>query len=468
MDIEFLLTQPESKTLEFKQDLSSLKPILKTVVAFANTAGGVLIIGYSPEKGLLGIDDVLQAEESLTSSISDSIKPSLHPEVEIKTIEGKNLLIVRVAHQKGPFYLKAEGSPEGVYMRFGSSSRKAGPDILADLIRHNDNLSFDQIPCADLGLEALDTNRLKGFLERIGKAQDDLASLKTLGIISPVLKTNTPSTGGIILFGKDEIRSHYFADARISCARFKGTDKVDFIDRQEMEGSPIEAIEDVLKFIARHTSKAGIIRSLVREDIPEFPPIAVREVLLNAIIHGNYALSGRIMVAIFDDRLEIQSPGMLPYGMTLEHFKSGISHIRNRVIARVFRELGLIEEWGSGYRRIISYCNEHGYPIPEWEEFGVALKVTFRRHGIFQDSKASKVPTSKETKRTDISSRQLEILDILSKSDELKMKDILESLKSPPAERTLRDDLAFLRNEGIIGSKGHAKSAVWFLLPKSE
>jgi predicted HTH transcriptional regulator len=313
-------------------------------------------------------------------------------------------------------------------------------------ILDNTNLTFDQLPCSGVEFEALDPNRLKWFLEKIGRPQDDLASLRTLGVISPVSEMNMPSNGGIILFGKDEVRNHYFADTHISCARFKGVDKVSFIDRQEMGGSPIEALEDVLKFIARHTSMGGMIRSLVREDIPEFPPIAVREVLLNAIVHGNYALSGRVMVAIFDDRLEIQSPGMLPYGMTLEHFKessrntfpfcrrflshlrrhfcasgthvgwamlafrfskwlapdskiprktgsyfssfpkSGISHIRNRVIARVFRELGLIEEWGSGYRRIVSYCNEQGYPLPQWEEFGVAVRVTFRRHKFFEDA----------------------------------------------------------------------------------
>lgn len=469
MNIESLLTQPESKTLEFKQDLSSLKPILKTVVAFANTAGGILIIGYSPEKGLFGIDDILEAEESLTNSISDSIKPAILPEVDIKTIEGQNILIVRVAHQKGPFYLKSEGPTEGAYMRFGSSSRKAGPDMLADLNRHNDNISFDQLPCADLEFKALDAELVERFLVKIGKAKDDIAALRTLGIVSPLLSTNAPSNAGVILFGKPEIRGHYFADARISCARFKGIDKVSFIDRQEVEGSPIEALDVVLKFISRNTSLGGVIRSLKREDIPEFPPIAVREALLNAIIHGNYALSGRVMVAIYDDRLEIQSSGMFPYGMTMAHFISGVSHIRNRVIARVFRELGLIEEWGSGYRRISAFCNENGYPLPIWEEFGIAMRVTFKRHEYFEESKNSKMPAAEEREviEKNLSRRQLEILDILSDGG-LKMREILGKLKDPPAERTLLDDLSHLRKEGHIDFQGHTRSGMWVLKPKSD
>lgn len=467
MDINNLLTLPESKTLEFKQDLSSLKPILKTIVGFANTAGGIIIIGFSPEKGILGIEDILQAEESLTSSISDSISPALQPEVDIKTIDGKNLLIVRVAHQRGPYFLKAEGAIEGVYMRFGSSSRKAGPEILEDLMRHTQNLSFDQLPCADLSIEDLNENYIAAFLKKIGKSENDQSALKTLGILTSLSKKLVPTNGGILLFGHDDVRNRYFSDARISCARFKGIDKVHFIDRQDIEGSPLEALESVLKFIARHTSVAGIIRSFIRKDIHEFPPIAIRETLLNAIIHCNYAVSGKIFIAIFDDRLEVQSPGMLPYGMTLDDFKSGVSHIRNRVIARVFRELGYIEEWGSGYKRITEYCKEFGYPIPKWEEFGMAIRVTFLRNEFFQESNLI-ISKTKEKIKKDLSSRQTEILDILSHRGELKMREILENLKDPPAERTLRDDLAKLRENGLIDFKGQTRSSTWFLINKHE
>ncbi len=134
----------------------------------------------------------------------------------------------------------------------------------------------------------------------------------------------------------------------------------------------------------------------------------LREVLVNAIVNGNYALPGRIFVAIFDDRLEIQSPGMLPYGVTLDDLKSGVSHIRNRVIARVFRELGLVEEWGSGYRRIANYCKENGYPIPEWQEFGSAVRVIFYPHESFEKVQE----LSLEPAQVRLSGRQKEVINI--------------------------------------------------------
>jgi predicted HTH transcriptional regulator len=119
----------------------------------------------------------------------------------------------------------------------------------------------------------------------------------------------------------------------------------------------------------------------LKQDIPEYPEVALREVLVNAIAHADYSLTGmRIRVAIYADRMEIENPGMLPFGMTLDDLKAGVSRIRNHVVARVLRELGLLEEWGAGYRRITEDCRAGGYPAPEWEERGPALRVIFRPH----------------------------------------------------------------------------------------
>jgi len=110
---------------------------------------------------------------------------------------------------------------------------------------------------------------------------------------------------------------------------------------------------------------AARIGGMRRQDIPEYPEVAIREVLVNVISHADYSLTGmHILIAIYSDRMEIQNPGMLPFGMTMEDFRSGVSKVRNRVIVRVFRELGLMEEWGSGYRRVLAACQKGGYPDP--------------------------------------------------------------------------------------------------------
>jgi ATP-dependent DNA helicase RecG len=191
----------------------------------------------------------------------------------------------------------------------------------------------------------------------------------------------TPSHGGLILFGRDAPRQRLFPDARVSCARFRGVERVDFLDRLDIEGTVLDALEETTRFIRRNTRLAARIVTMRRQDIPEYPEIALREVLVNAAAHADYSLTGmRIRVAIYADRLEVENPGMLPFGMTLDDLKAGVSRIRNRVIVRVLRELGLVEEWGTGYRRVTQACEVGGYPSPMWQELGAALRVIFQPH----------------------------------------------------------------------------------------
>ncbi|MFZ1474259.1 MAG: helix-turn-helix domain-containing protein, partial [Anaerolineae bacterium] len=375
-----LVASNEGKTLEFKRDLSSLPPILKTLVAFANTAGGTLVIGVQDDGAVVGVADALRNEERLANSIADSIRPTMMPEIALASHEGKSLLIVRVPHWRGPFYLRAEGPQDGVYVRLGSTNRRADPGLLAELQRPPSGLSFDQLPCADLSADDLDPLRVGRYFATIGR-QVSQEYLESLGVLVSQAGRLAPSHGGLILFGRDAPRQHLFPEARVSCARFRGVARVDFLDRLEIEGTVLEALEEAPKFVRRNTRLAARIVTMRRQDIPEYPEIALREVLVNAVAHADYSLTGmHLRVAIYANRLEVENPGMLPFGMTLDDLKAGVSRIRNRVIVRVLRELGLVEEWGTGYRRVTQACEEGGYPSPTWQELGPALRVVFQPH----------------------------------------------------------------------------------------
>jgi len=282
MDITKLLAAAEGKTIEFKRDISSLKQILKTIVAFANTSGGTILVGRGDNDEIIGLPDALQAGESLASSISDSVSPLLPPEIEIVTVEGKSLLLIRVFHWHGPFFLNSEGSENGVYIRLGSTNRKVGPEILAELRRVSQNKTFDQVPCPDLTGEALDFAKIQKVFDFAGRKIDE-SKLVSLGILVPYAGKNVVSQGGLILFGTDKFREQYFPDARVSCARFRGTDKAEFVDRLDIDGSVLNALDDVAKFIKRNTRLLPKIVSFKRQDIPAYPEIAVREVLVNAV-----------------------------------------------------------------------------------------------------------------------------------------------------------------------------------------
>jgi len=220
MNIADILTGFEGKTLEFKRDISSIKPILKTIVAFANTAGGSLVIGREDDGKICGVSNVLEAEETLANTIADSIFPALMPQIEIFTFEGKSLLIIRVAYWRGPFYLKSEGPEKGVYVRLGSTNRMAGPEILAELERTIQRVVYDQMSCPDLNVQDLDMNKVKRVFGAVDQNIDE-QKLQSLGILVPYAGRLVISNGGLILFGSDLLRGQYFPDARVSCARFR-------------------------------------------------------------------------------------------------------------------------------------------------------------------------------------------------------------------------------------------------------
>ena len=461
MKIQEILKQAEGKTLEFKRDISSLKPILKTLVAFANTAGGILIIGRENDGTVHGVPDVLQAEERLTNAIADSIYPAMMPEVEIYSYNNKPLLVLRVFHWKGPFYLKADGPVKGVYVRLGSTNRQAGPEILAELQRSMQNRSFDQLSCHDLSIKALDIEKVQRVLTVTGR-QIDVKKIESLGLLVPHAGGLSVSNGGLILFGLDDIRQRHFPDARVSCARFRGTDKSEFIDRIDIAGSVLNAIDEVPRFIRRNTRLAAKIENIHRQDIPEYPELAIREILVNAIGHADYSLSGmRILVGIYADRMEIQNPGMLPFGMTMEDLKAGVSKIRNRVIARVFREMGLMEEWGSGYKRVIHVCQSGGYPKPDWEELGTAFRVIFYPHPAVLEYPRTDVPVSVPA-GVPVSARQRWFLEQLAVSKQIRASDLADYWSI--SEKTAKRDIADLKRKGLVEFVGAPKNGFYRIM----
>lgn len=461
MNIPDLLHRPEGKTLEFKRDISSLKPILKTLVAFANTAGGILIIGRGGDETVHGVPDVLQAEERLASAIADSIRPAMMPEIEIYSHNDKSLLILRVSHWKGPFYLKAEGPEKGVYVRLGSTNRQAGPEILSELQRSMQNRSYDQLPCPDLSVEAMDIEKVQRVFTAAGRQVDE-KKLESLGVLVPHAGGLSVSNGGLILFGLDNVRQRYFPDARVSCGRFRGTDKTDFIDRMDIAGSMLNAIDEVPHFIRRNTRLAAKIENMHRQDIPEYPELAIREVLVNAIGHADYSLRGmRILIAIYADRMEVQNPGMLPFGMTMEDFKAGVSKIRNRVIARVFREMGLMEEWGSGYKRVIQACQSGGYPEPDWQELGTAFRVIFYPHpAVLEDSRGD-VPINVPI-NVPANDRQQWFLEQLAAGNQSRASDLAAYWSI--SEKTAKRDIADLKKKGVIEFVGAPKKGLYRII----
>lgn len=370
--IEEYLSQNESKTLEFKENARSLGGIIKTVVAFANTSGGILILGIKDKtKEIVGIPNSLQEEERIANAISDSIAPLIIPDIEIHAYRDRELIIIRVPHAAGPFYLKAEGLKQGVYIRFGSTNRIADDEMLNSLKLFSENRCYDELP-SPKGI--LDEKAIvKAFA--IVKKHPSQKHLETINVLTEHLGKSITTNGGVLLFGLN--RLNLFPDGLIRCARFKGLTKEKIIDSQEIISSLPLAVEEVITFIEKNTYVESVIGRVHRKDIPQYPPFALREAVINAILHSDYSIKGcHIQIAIFDDRIEFTNPGGLPFGQTIQKALLGFSKLRNRVIGRVFKELKLIEQWGSGLQRILGVCAKEGFKPPLIEEHNNQFRLT--------------------------------------------------------------------------------------------
>jgi predicted HTH transcriptional regulator len=372
--IDEILGLPEGKTLEFKRDLSSPKPLLKTLVAFANTAGGRLIVGVGDDKTVIGVGDPLDEEEKLSNLIADSIAPRLVPNIELTTVDGKTLLLVEVfLSSSRPHFLKVEGPEAGVYVRLGSSNRQADRELVGELRRSVEGPSFDEMPMPELSVDDLD---LAAASQLFGKNRPlDEAKLITLRLLCRHQGRLVPTKGAVLLFGKERLM--HFPDAWVQCGRFHGTEKINIFDHIEIDQPLPKALDDIMLFLKKHAYRGADLSEIRRKDVWSIPLSILREVVINALVHTDYSQRGApIRVVFLDDRIEVENPGILLPGLTVEDVKQGTSKIRNNVIARVFRELNLIEQWGTGVQRIFAEAVELGLPEPTITEIGMRVRFS--------------------------------------------------------------------------------------------
>lgn len=375
MDLLELLRSPEGKALEFKRDLSSRKGIVRTLVAFANSAGGVLLIGVEDRTGSVrGVEDALDAVEAIANLVSDSVAPRLVPEIELLPFRGTQVVSVQVhLSPLRPHHVTSEGRDAGTYVRVGSTNRRADVDLIEEMRRSVRGESFDEQPMPDLDSEAIDFRAASESFE--GRRVLAPRDLETLRLITDHQGRKVPTVGGMLLFGRD--RGRHFPDAWIQAGRFAGTDRARIVDDAELRGHPVQSIEEAIAFVEKRTFQGVEVGRVYRTERWTFPRVAVREAVINAVAHADYALRGApLRVAIYDDRFEIENPGLLPFGLTVDDLERGVSKLRNRVIGRVFHALGLVEQWGSGVQRMIAACRDAGLAPPRFEEVGTRFRVT--------------------------------------------------------------------------------------------
>lgn len=427
----------EGMTTEFKREYTD--EIKKTVVAFANTRGGVLLIGVEDDGMVVGVQDVDETMLKVTNALRDSIKPDITMFLlcEKREMEGKDVVAVSV--QKGtacPYYLAAKGlRPEGVFIRQGASTVPATGSAILKMIKETDGDDYEAARSLNQDLTFQDAERFFAE-EHIPFGQEQK---RTLGLVS---EDGVFTNLGLLL------SDQCMHTAKL--AVFQGSSKTVFKDRAEFSGSLFKQIEEIYAYIDRFNRIRAEFPGLKRVDTRDYPPEAVREAMLNAIVHRDYSYSASTFISIFDDRIECVTLGGLPKGIAMSDVMMGVSVPRNRRLANIFYRLHLIEAFGTGMLKIKEcYVGCPGQPAVEASEN--AFKITLPNVNYEAETSVQKKPLSEKEQR---------ILEYISARPSASRAEI-EAATGLSQSVTVRA-LKKLLELGLIQKRGNGKNTKYF------
>ncbi len=444
-DLNILLQEGEGVTLEYKERIND--SFARELVAFANTAGGRILLGVRDDGSVKGFPDT----NDLRARIQD-IARKCDPPVKVLLEQVGEVTVVTVRESTE----KPVQCSDGFFWRLGAVSQKLSRNEIRDLFQQEGAIRFDHAINTRFSYpEDFDLDKFRNWLSKStiykdGSVEDILVNIEAAERSGGRLLFRN---AGILFFAKEPRR--FFNQAYITCLLFKGTVKVHILDRKDFDGGIIADIEDALRFIERNTRTAYRIEKLQREDIPEYPMAALREAITNAVMHRDWFIEGaNVFVEIFTDRIEVSSPGGLPKGMQVADLGHK-SVRRNPLIADLLHRIAYIEKAGTGIKRMRDGATSLGYPAPEFVS-GSFFSTIFYPMPIAETEKAGektrrhRASTPQVPRRYPASTPQ--VVNILKAAlDELKSRDELqEAAELKDRENFRKNYLKLLVEDGLL------------------
>ena len=441
----------ESEKIEFKENAKT-NTYIKTVVAFANGNGGKIVFGVKDNKEIVGVENEFEVMDGIINVISDNCYPMIVPDISLHTLENKTVILVEIeGGKKKPYYLKSKGMQKGTYIRSGATTRIIEEDyVLKELVLEGENKYFDQQVCRGESVSDEEIEKFCEWLEKLARknSQNDteIRKITRNTLLSwKVLEEKNgrifPTNAYILLSGKE----NWEVSRKIQCGVFKGETRSIFVDKKEFEGSIIMQLEKAYQYVLEKINLGSDIVGIYRVDKYEIPPKSIREVIANAVIHRSYLEPNDIQIALYDNRLEITSPGMLLSGVNVKRMKEGYSKLRNRAIASVFAYVNIIEKWGSGIPRIMNEIREYGLQEPEFIIFENDFRVNIYRKN-YNTTQSTQGSTQNRINTTrDISKKEKLDVKNLTETD----KTIINTIINNPemSQKQIADNLNWTVNK---------------------
>lgn len=459
----------ESKNIEYKVAVpKKSEKYMKTVVAFANGNGGKIVFGIDDKTlEIVGMDEdnIFKTLDAITNAISDSCEPRIRPDVTLQTVNDKTVIVVEILPgAMRPYYIKAEGMTEGTYMRVSGTTRPVEGYMLKELILEGQNRYFDSEPCGELQItdediqnfcKTMKETAIKNTWQNSEKAKIKDITKNTLlswGILTEVQGEIFPTNAYALLTGQLRMQPV------IQCGLFKGKDRAYFADRKEFDGPIQNQVDAAYQYVLEKINMGMQIQGIYRQDVYELPTDSVRELIANAVAHRSYLEPGNIQVAIFDDRLEVTSPGMLLNNVSIKKMMEGYSKPRNPAIANAFAYMKIIEKWGTGIPRIFRECREYGLPDPELIDFDGDFRVNMYRNNTNKASNESINESISESLNSD----EAVIMAIIKSNPQISQKEM--ATKSGFSRSKIQRILKVLQGKKVLYREGARKNGYWKIL----
>ncbi len=373
-EIKALLNTSESDVLEYKQSFN--RDVIETAVAFANTRGGIILIGVTDLGQPIGTTLGKESLNEWTNEIAIKTEPTIIPEIAVEQIEGKIIIAIQITE----YPIKPISTSGRCYRRVGNSNRRLMPKEIAELHLATTGSSWDALPAPGKTLDDIDLEKVGKYMRlstAIGrrKFSVDMNLIDILKKLELVVD-NKPTWASLLLFGKNP--QSPLVQSTVHCGRFR--EEIHIMDDRLIDGAIYDQVEEVIDFLKKHMNVKFIIEGKARRDeVWDVPLEALREGVVNAICHRDYSDSADIQIKVFDDRIEIWSPGFLPFNLSIADLYQ-VSHPskpRNKLIAQIFYDLALIERYGSGIQRMITACKHANLPDLDLKNFSGGFLLTF-------------------------------------------------------------------------------------------
>ena len=447
-EILHIIKQGESERIEFKTSFG--KEVIESIVAFSNAKGGKVIVGVNDNKNIGGITVSDESIQIWLNQIKQNTNPQVIPDVQIFELNNRNTVVFDVME----YPIKPVAYRNKYFKRIANSNHLMSLDEITNEHLKTINSSWDFYPDPNHGIEHISSEKIKHFISKIEQRTQSKIELSPFDFLTrlEIIRNNQLSFGGYLLFAKD-----YCMISDVQVGRFKS--EITIIDSITLNADLLTETDEIIAFIKKHLMVEYIITGEPqRTERFDYPLDAIREIVINMIVHRDYRDSSASIIKIFDNRIEFYNPGNLYGGITIEDLLSGnySSKTRNKLIARAFKEIGLIERYGSGIMRVRRICKEFGINEPKFEEIFDGFKVTLFKQKLNVTNVGKDV--GKDVGK-ELTGSIAEVFKLIHLKPEITIPEIAVITKY--TQRTVERDISHLKELNLIKRLGGRKEGKW-------